>query len=250
MSFNHDINKQETEVHFSERREKSLPPPIIFNNNNVLTSPCQKHLDLALDSKLSFNEHVNQKMNKGNRIIGLMKRLYLILSRNQLFTIYKTFVRSHLDYADIIYNKPFNDSFKQKLEKVQYSAALIITRAIKGISREHLYKELGLEFLSDRRWYRKLVFFYNRRGASFGVTGEAFAKTINKVYNEVIQWRKNLFKVPSGKAGRSFISELSMWLDHFNRSTEFGGIALKIFMSLPCLLLQKPSRQSKAKLHV
>ena len=80
-----------------------------------------------------------------------------------------------------------------------------------------------------------------------GVTGEAFAETINKVYNEVIQWRKNLFKVPSGKAGRSFISELSSWLDHFNRSTEFGGIALKIFMLLPCLLLQKPSRQSKAK---
>ena len=45
-----------------------------------------------------------------------------------------------------------------KLEKVQYSAALIITAAIKGTSRERLYKELGLESLSDRRWYRKLVF--------------------------------------------------------------------------------------------
>ena len=89
-----------------------------------------------------------------------------------------------------------------------------------------------------------------RRSLRHGVTGEAFAETINKVYNEVIQWRKNLFKVPSGKTGRSFISELSMWLDHFNRSTEFGGIALKILMVLPCLLLQKLSRQSKAKLHV
>ena len=101
MSFNPDINKQAREVYFSQRREKSLPPPIIFNNNNVLTSPCQKHLGLVLDSKLSFNEHVNQKINKCNRIIGLMKRLSLILSRNQLHTIYKTFVRSHLDYADI-----------------------------------------------------------------------------------------------------------------------------------------------------
>ena len=41
MSFNPDINKQATEVYFSQRRAKSLPPPIIFNNNNVLTSPCQ-----------------------------------------------------------------------------------------------------------------------------------------------------------------------------------------------------------------
>ena len=89
-----------------------------------------------------------------------MKRLSLTLSRKQLLTIYKTFVRSHLDYADIIYDKPFNDAFKDKLEKVQYSTALIITIAIKGTSRERLFKELGLESLCDRRWYRRLVFFY------------------------------------------------------------------------------------------
>ena len=161
MSFNPDMNKQVTGVYFSQRRAKSLPPLIIFNNNNVLNSPCQKHLGLVLDSKLSFNEHVNQKINKCNRILGQMKRLSLTLSRKQLLTIYKTFVRPQLDYADIIYDKPFNDVFKEKLEKVQYSSALIITGAIKGTSRERLYKELGLESLCDRRWYRKLVFFYN-----------------------------------------------------------------------------------------
>ena len=75
MSFNPDIDKQATEVYFSQRRAKSLPPPIIFNHNNVLNSPCQKHF--VLDSKLSFNEHVNQKTNKCNRILGLMKRLSL-----------------------------------------------------------------------------------------------------------------------------------------------------------------------------
>ena len=77
-----------------------------------------------------------------------------------MFTTYKTFVTSHRDYADIIYDKLFNEPFKEKLEKVQYSAALIITGAIKGTSREHLCKELGLESLNYRRWYRKVVFFY------------------------------------------------------------------------------------------
>ena len=105
-------------------------------------------MGLVLDSKLSFNEHVNQKINKCNRILRLTKRLSLTLSRKQLLTIYKTFVRSHLDYADIIYDTPFNEAFKEKLEKVQHSAALIITGAIKGTSRERLYKELGLESLS------------------------------------------------------------------------------------------------------
>ena len=72
MSFNPDLNKQATEVCFSQRLAKSLLP-IIFNNNNVLTYPFQKHLGFALDSKLSFNELVNQKINKRNKILRLMK---------------------------------------------------------------------------------------------------------------------------------------------------------------------------------
>ena len=160
ISLKPDIKKQAAEVYFSPRRGKSLPQPIIFNNNNVLTSPCQKQLCLVSDSKLSFNEHVNQKINKCNRILGLMKRLSLTLSRKQLLTIYKTFVGSHLYYADIIYDIPFNDVCNDKLEKDKYSPALLITGAIKGTSQERLCKELGLESLCDRRCYRKLVFFY------------------------------------------------------------------------------------------
>ena len=96
-------------------------------------------------------------------MLGLMKRLSLALSRKQLLTIYKTFVRSHLDYADIIYEKLFNEKLKGKLKKVQYSAELIITGAEKGTSREGLYKELGLEPLCDRRCYHKLVFFHKKK---------------------------------------------------------------------------------------
>ena len=44
--------------------------------------------------------------------------------------------------------------------KRNWKVALIITGAIKDTSRERLYKELGLESFCDRRWYRKLVFFY------------------------------------------------------------------------------------------
>ena len=37
---------------------------------------------------------------------------------------------------------------------------IAITGAIQGTSPERLYRELGLESLTDRRWIRKLVFFY------------------------------------------------------------------------------------------
>ena len=56
-----------------------------------------------------------------------MKKLFLTLSRNSLLTIYKTFVRPILNYAEIIYDNPFTESFEDKLEMVQYNAALVVT---------------------------------------------------------------------------------------------------------------------------
>ena len=51
-------------------------------------------------------------------------------------------------------------SFQQKMESIQYNAALAITAAIRGSSREKLFQELGLETLQQRSWYRKLCCFY------------------------------------------------------------------------------------------
>ena len=83
-----------------------------------------------------------------------------------------------------------------------------------------------------------------------GYTAEQFVNLINSTDDGIIHWRKKLFKLPNGKASHLFINELSLWLDHYNRGTNFKRIAFKVFMTLPCLLLQKPSKNSKAKDHV
>ena len=72
-----------------------------------------------------------------------MKKLSLFLSWKILLTIYKSFVRPNLDYADIIYDKPFNESFEAKIEKIQYRAAPVITGVIKGTSHIVFTKKLS-----------------------------------------------------------------------------------------------------------
>ena len=76
------------------------------------------------------------------------------MSLKSLITIYKAFLRPLIDYGDIIYDQPQNESFCEKLESAQYKTALAITGAIQGSSREKLYQKLGLESLKSRRWYR------------------------------------------------------------------------------------------------
>ena len=82
-----------------------------------------------------------------------------MLSRSTLITIYKAFVRPHLDYGDILFDQTYNSSFHEKLESIQYNACLALTGAIRGSSKEKIYQELGFESLRVRRWYRKLCLF-------------------------------------------------------------------------------------------
>ena len=161
MSFNPDPLKQAQEVIFSRKRNKLHHPDIIFNGNSVKKSSSQKHLGMLLDSKLDFDEHIKGVFDKASKSIDLIRKLRNFLPRRSLLQIYKSFVRSHLYYGDIIYDKVFVGSFQKKLETIQCNAALAITGAIRGTSREKVYSELGLESLQDRRWYRKLCFLQN-----------------------------------------------------------------------------------------
>ena len=55
-----------------------------------------------------------------------------------IYVTRSSFIRPHLEYGDIIYDKPHNESLKNKIENIQYKACIAITSAIQGTSREHL----------------------------------------------------------------------------------------------------------------
>ena len=102
---------------------------------------------MYLDPKLDFLEHLKNIQAKVNKSIALLRKLQTILPRSTLLTIYKAFIRPHLNYGDTIYDQAYNDSFHQKLESIQYNVALAIAGAIRATSSEKLCQELGLESL-------------------------------------------------------------------------------------------------------
>ena len=75
------------------------------------------------------------KINKG---IGLLRKLKNALPWITLVTIYKTFVRPHLDYGNISYDQAFNNSFCDRFESIEYNACLAISGAIRTTSREKI----------------------------------------------------------------------------------------------------------------
>ena len=87
-------------------------------------------------------------MNKAMKGIGLLRKLQSILPCSSLLTKKKFFIRPHLEYGFVIYDQSSDKSFLSRIESIQCNAALAITGAIRGSSRERLFQELGPEHLN------------------------------------------------------------------------------------------------------
>ena len=61
--------------------------------------------------------------------------------------------------------------------------------------------------------------------------------TLNAAYAEAVHWKMNLFKVPYGKAGKSFVSELARLFKAFATGSALESIGLKAATLMPILLL-------------
>ena len=115
---------------------------------------------MYLDKVSTSNLHIREKMSNAMTIIGVIQKLNETLPRYSLITIYKLFVIPHLDYGDVIYEQLNNKTYTQRIERIQYNAALAVTGAIKGTSQIKLYTELAFESLKFRRFFSKLCTFF------------------------------------------------------------------------------------------
>ena len=133
VNFNADLNKQVQKMIFSRKTKKLLHICLLFNGIPSKNSISQKHLGLTLDVKLNV-EHIENVTQNISKTMGLLRRFQSIVARSLQPTIYKTFIRSQLDFADVIYDQACKSSFHEKLESIQYNSSLAITGAIRGIS--------------------------------------------------------------------------------------------------------------------
>ena len=90
---------------------------------------------LKLVEKLNFKEHLKDEFAIVNKGIGMLNKLSNCLPRYSLVTLHKAFIRTYLDYVDIIYDKPNNMNICSKIESLRYNAW-----AIRGSLKEKLYQ--------------------------------------------------------------------------------------------------------------
>ena len=72
---------------------------------------------------------------------------------------------------------------------------------------------------------------------------------LDAAYNVCIHWKRNCFKLPLGRYGKAFVSEIARLYGAFASSSALESVALKAATVFPILVVQKPHKRSKAKEH-
>lgn len=109
----------------------------------------EKDIGVVIDEELSFDKHICEKVNKANSIFAALRRTFRNLYANIFLPLYKTLVRTHLDYASSVW-APYKKKYIGKIESVQKRA----TKQIPGfnkLSYTERLKKLKLPTMAYRR---------------------------------------------------------------------------------------------------
>ena len=111
----------------------------------------EKDLGIIFQNNLSlFNEHINMAANKANKITGLIKRSFSFLDKHAFLTLYKSLIRSHVDYGNSIWF-PVLKKDMRIIENTQRRATIFLLPDLYHLSYEQRLEALNLPTLLYRR---------------------------------------------------------------------------------------------------
>jgi hypothetical protein len=133
--------------------KRPRPHPTVELGGEVINQvTSHKHLGVHLTKDLSWNTHAQETAKKANKCLGVIRPLKHRLDRRSLETLYTSFVRPIIEYADAVWDVPDDSRHTlDVLDKVQKEAAKVVSGATARCTTDELHTELGWEPLAARR---------------------------------------------------------------------------------------------------
>ncbi len=135
----------------SMRVGKSNPPLYTYslNNHDLKYSSCEKDIGVHIDNKLKFDTHISLKINKANRIMGIIRRTFEYMDKDIFCKVFKGLVRPHLEYANQVW-APHHKKHIDAIENVQRRATKLVP-GLYDMSYKERLQLLNLPSLAYRR---------------------------------------------------------------------------------------------------
>ncbi|MCG8046493.1 MAG: hypothetical protein N0E48_12760, partial [Candidatus Thiodiazotropha endolucinida] len=155
---NYNPNKTETLL-LSRKVNVRNHPTLYLNEVSINEVTSHKHLGLIFSQCCDWQNHIDYIQEKAWSRMNLLRNLKFTLDRKSLQKIYFTFIRSLLEYADVVWDNCTQQQ-SNSLEKIQLEAGRILSGTTKLVEIDKLYAELGWLKLSERRQLHKLYLFF------------------------------------------------------------------------------------------
>ena len=186
----------------------------------------EKDIGLTIDSGLTFEKHINGKVNKANSICALIRRTYMNLDKETFLPLYKALVRSHLEYANTVWS-PYKQKFIDAIENVQRRATKQVA-GLKDLPYPERLKKLKLPTLTYRRHRGDMIEVY---------------KMLHDKYDDNIT---TLLKLRDSDTTRISLRghSLTLFKPRANRNLRQSSFAIRvvdIWNSLPQKVVEAPS---------
>lgn len=118
----------------------------------------EKDLGVTIDSELNFDGHIALKVKKANALVGIIRRTFSFLNCNLFRKLYTSFVRPHLEYAQVIWAPHLKKNINM-VENVQIRATKLVDGLCDLDYRARLIK-LNLPTLAHRRVRGAMIEMY------------------------------------------------------------------------------------------
>ena len=130
-----------------------------IGNNNINYSNQIKDLGVLFNDSLSFSLHIQNIVNKCFSILALISRNFKNLTKDSFLLLYKSLVRSKLEYANSVW-APWKKRDILTIERVQKRATKMVKECI-GLNYVERLKALELPTLCYRRIRGDMIMVYN-----------------------------------------------------------------------------------------
>ena len=170
-----------------------------MNNHTLEVVGEEKDLGIIIDDSLKFHKHTASAVKKANAILGIIKKSFCILDTRTLPLLYKSLVRPHLEYGNVIWGPHFIGDQKL-IEKVQKRATKLI-QSIRHLPYDQRLQILKLPSLTYRRRRGDMLETFKIVTDKVDVDKNKFFKFNNAINTRGHQYK--LFKPASKKLVRS-----------------------------------------------
>ena len=132
----------------------------------------EKDLGITFQHDMKFGIHINNVVNKANRLLGLVKRTFSYMDENMFLTIYKSIIRPIIDYGDSVWN-PCLKKHIQMIENITRRGTKLVPE-LRNISYTDRLKKLNLPTLKYRRNRGDLIQVFKILNGYYNISWEDF----------------------------------------------------------------------------